>query len=32
MLAVYRYHNHEDIAAHWPKKMAWAQKYLLGAG
>ena len=29
-LKIYRYHNHEDILPHWAKKLAWAQKYLLG--
>jgi len=28
-LAIYRYHNHEDIPAHWRTKLEWAQRYLL---
>ena len=27
-IKVYRYHKHEDIAAHWAEKFAWAEKYL----
>ena len=27
-IKTYRYHKHEDIAAHWPEKFAWAQKYI----
>ncbi len=29
-IAVYRYHNHEDIAPHWRAKLAWARRYLVG--
>ena len=27
-IEAYRYHNHEDIPAHWRQKFAWAQRYL----
>ena len=27
----YRYHNHEDVPAHWRKKLAWAERYLTPA-
>jgi len=30
-MAVFRYHNHEDVPAHWRTKLAWAGRYLLGA-
>jgi len=29
-LAIYRYHNHEDIPAHWCRKLHWAEQYLTG--
>lgn len=29
-IAIFRYHNHEDIPAHWRTKFAWAQTYLWG--
>jgi len=27
-LKVYRYHKHEDIAAHWREKFIWAERYI----
>lgn len=29
-MAVFRYHNHEDVPAHWRTKLAWAARYLAG--